>query len=125
MTTYTGYNTIDQVKNFTLTDKELVKRDLLNAIMIREGEVPGRPEVGTNIWSYVFDPNTDDTVRKIKNEMQRLIDADPRITAEEINVYAKNHNVLIEMSVRIHPDVNLEVINLMFDQNTSTANFTS
>jgi len=125
MTTYTGYNTIDQVKNFTLTDKELVKRDLLNAIMIREGEVPGRPEVGTNIWSYVFDPNTDDTVRKIKNEMQRLIDADPRITAEEINVYAKNHNVLIEINVRIHPDVNLEVINLMFDQNTSTANFTS
>lgn len=125
MTTYTGYNTIDQVKNFTLTDKELVKRDLLNAIMIREGEVPGRPEVGTNIWSYVFDPNTDDTVRKIKTEIQRLIDADPRITAEEINVYAKNHNVLIEMNVRIHPDVNLEVINLMFDQNTSTANFTS
>jgi len=125
MTTYTGYNTIDQVKNFTLTDKELVKRDLLNAIMIREGEMPGRPEVGTNIWSYVFDPNTDDTVRKIKTEIQRLIDADPRITAEEINVYAKNHNVLIEMNVRIHPDVNLEVINLMFDQNTSTANFTS
>jgi len=73
----------------------------------------------------VFDPNTDDTVRKIKTEIQRLIDADPRITAEEINVYAKNHNVLIEMNVRIHPDVNLEVINLMFDQNTSTANFTS
>ena len=125
MTTYTGYNTIDQVKNFTLTDKELVKRDLLNSIMIREGEMPGRPEVGTNIWSYVFDPNTDDTVRKIKTEIQRLIDTDPRITAEEINVYAKNHNVLIEMNVRIHPDVNLEVINLMFDQNTSTANFTS
>jgi len=125
MTTYTGYNTIDQVKNFTLTDKELVKRNLLNSIMIREGEMPGRPEVGTNIWSYVFDPNTDDTVRKIKTEIQRLIDTDPRITAEEINVYAKNHNVLIEMSVRIHPDVNLEVINLMFDQNTSTANFTS
>ena len=125
MTTYTGYNTIDQVKNFTLTDKELVKRNLLNSIMIREGEMPGRPEVGTNIWSYVFDPNTDDTVRKIKTEIQRLIDTDPRITAEEINVYAKNHNVLIEMNVRIHPDVNLEVINLMFDQNTSTANFTS
>ena len=125
MTTYTGYNTIDQVKNFTLTDKELVKRNLLNSIMIREGEMPGRPEVGTNIWSYVFDPNTDDTVRKIKTEIQRLIDTDPRITAEEINVYAKNHNVLIEINVRIHPDVNLEVINLMFDQNTSTANFTS
>ena len=123
MTTYIGYNTIGQVKKFTLTDKELVKRDLLNSIMIREGEMPGRPEVGTNIWSYVFDPNTDDTVRKIKAEIQRLIDADPRIQAEEVNVYAKNHNVLIEMNVRILPDVNLEVINLMFDQNTNTAKF--
>jgi phage baseplate assembly protein W len=124
MTTYIGYNTIDQVKNFTLTDKELVKRDLLNSIMIREGEMPGRPEVGTNIWSYVFDPNTDDTVRKIKAEIQRLIDADPRIQAEEVNVFAKNHNVLIEMNVRILPDVNLEVINLMFDQTTNTVNLT-
>jgi len=123
MTTYTGYNTIGQVKKFTLTDRELVKRDLLNALMIREGEMPGRPEVGTNIWSYVFDPNTDDTVRKIKAEIQRLIDADPRIQAEEVNVYAKNHNILIEMNVRILPDVNLEVINLMFDQNTNTAKF--
>ena len=123
MTTYVGYNTIDQVKKFTLTDKELVKRDLLNAIMIREGQLPGRPEVGTNIWSYVFDPNTDDTVRKIKNEIQKLIDADPRITAEEINIYAKDHNVLIEMNVRIHPDVDLEIINFMFDQNTNTAKF--
>ena len=123
MTTYIGYNTIDQVKNFTLTDKELVKRDLLNSIMIREGEMPGRPEVGTNIWSYVFDPNTDDVVRKIKAEIQRLIDADPRIQAEEVNVFAKDHNVLIEMNVRILPDVNLEVINLMFDQTTNTAKF--
>ena len=123
MTTYIGYNTIGQVKKFTLTDKELVKRDLLNSIMIREGEMPGRPEVGTNIWSYVFDPNTDDTVRKIKAEIQRLIDADPRIHTEEVNVYAKNHNILIEMNVRILPDVNLEVINLMFDQNTNTAKF--
>jgi phage baseplate assembly protein W len=123
MATYIGYNTINQVKKFTLTDRELVKRDLLNSIMIREGEMPGRPEVGTNIWSYVFDPNTDDTVRKIKAEIQRLIDADPRIQAEEVNVYAKNHNILIEMNVRILPDVNLEVINLMFDQNTNTAKF--
>ena len=125
MTTYIGYNTINQVKKFTLTDSELVKRDLLNSIMIREGEMPGRPEVGTNIWSYVFDPNTNDVVRKIKAEIQRLIDADPRIQAEEINVFAKDHNILIEMNVRILPSVDLEVINLIFDQNTNTAKFAS
>ena len=125
MTTYIGYNTINQVKKFTLTDSELVKRDLLNSIMIREGEMPGRPEVGTNIWSYVFDPNTDDVIRKIKAEMQRLIDADPRIQSEEVNVFAKDHNVLIEMNVRILPSVDLEVINLIFDQSTNSAKFVS
>ena len=125
MTTYIGYNTINQVKKFTLTDSELVKRDLLNSIMIREGEMPGRPEVGTNIWSYVFDPNTNDVVRKIKAEIQRLIDADPRIQAEEINVFAKDHNILIEMNVRILPSVDLEVINLIFDQSTNSAKFVS
>jgi len=125
MTTYIGYNTINQVKKFTLTDSELVKRDLLNSIMIREGEMPGRPEVGTNIWSYVFDPNTNDVVRKIKAEIQRLIDADPRIQAEEINVFAKDHNILIEMNVRILPSVDLEVINLIFDQNANSAKFAS
>ena len=125
MTTYIGYNTINQVKKFTLTDSELVKRDLLNSIMIREGEMPGRPEVGTNIWSYVFDPNTNDVVRKIKAEIQRLIDADPRIQAEEINVFAKDHNILIEMNVRILPSLDLEVINLIFDQSTNSAKFVS
>ena len=125
MTTYIGYNTINQVKKFTLTDSELVKRDLLNSIMIREGEMPGRPEVGTNIWSYVFDPNTNDVVRKIKAEIQRLIDADPRIQAEEINVFAKDHIILIEMNVRILPSVDLEVINLIFDQSTNSAKFVS
>jgi len=73
----------------------------------------------------VFDPNTNDVVRKIKAEIQRLIDADPRIQAEEINVFAKDHNILIEMNVRILPSVDLEVINLIFDQNTNSAKFAS
>ena len=55
MTTFIGFNTIDQPKKFTLTDFALVKRDLLNAFNIRPGELVGRPTYGTNLWDYVFD----------------------------------------------------------------------
>ena len=47
MPTFIGYSTIDRYKSYTVTDFELIKRDLLNALNIRQGEMPGRPEVGT------------------------------------------------------------------------------
>jgi len=54
MATFIGFNTIDQIRKFTLTDADLIKRDFLNALNINKGEVPGRPEYGTTIWSFIF-----------------------------------------------------------------------
>jgi len=121
MATYIGYNTINQIKKHTLTDTELVKRDFLNSLNIRQGEVPGRPEVGTTIWNYVFDPNTNDVLRQIKAEINRLIDYDPRITAEEINVTSRSHTVIIEVNVRIIPNLELETIRVFFDEGSNLA----
>lgn len=122
---YKGYSTIDRIKNFKISDYELVKRDFLNSLNIRQGEVPGRPEVGTTLWNFVFDPNTEDTIRKLRAEINRLIDTDPRITVEEINIEAKAHTVLMEISARIYPNVNPQTLSVMFDQNTDKATFTS
>ena len=122
---YKGYNTIGKIKNFKISDYELVKRDFLNNLNIRQGEVPGRPEVGTTLWHYVFDPNTEDTVRKLKAEIQRLADSDPRLTIEDINIEAKAHTVLMEVGARIYPNVEVEVLYVNFDQNTNTASYTS
>jgi len=121
MATYIGYNTINQIKKHTLTDTELVKRDFLNSLNIRQGEVPGRPEVGTTIWNNVFDPNTNDVLRQIKAEINRLIDYDPRITAEEINVTSQSHTVIIEVNVRIIPNLELETIRVFFDEGSNLA----
>ena len=122
---YKGYTTIDRIKNFKISDYDLVKRDFLNNLNIRQGEVPGRPEVGTTLWNFVFDPNTEDTIRKLRAEINRLIDTDPRITVEEINIEAKAHTVLMEINARIQPNVNLQQLNVMFDQNTDKATYTS
>ena len=61
MTTFIGYNTIDQYKKFTLVDFELIKRDLLNAFNIQQGQLVGRPGYGTVIWNYVFENQTQET----------------------------------------------------------------
>jgi len=46
MPTFIGFNTQDQFFKFTLTDFELIKRDLSNAFNIQQGELPGRPGYG-------------------------------------------------------------------------------
>ena len=66
MATFIGYNTINQYKNYTLTDFDLIKRDLLNALTIKQGEVVGRPLVGTTIWNLIFDSQTPETLLDIK-----------------------------------------------------------
>ena len=58
MATVIGYSSVGRYKNYTLTDFELIKADLLNALNIRQGEVPGRPDVGTSMWSLMFEPQT-------------------------------------------------------------------
>ena len=67
MTTFIGFNTINQNKKFTLTDFELIQRDLLNAFNIRQGELPGRPGYGTTIYSFLFE----NQVEQLQEELPR------------------------------------------------------
>ena len=55
MPTFIGFNTQDQYKKFTLLDEALVKRDLLNGLNIRQGQLPGRPQFGTTLWDNLFE----------------------------------------------------------------------
>ena len=71
MTTFIGFNTIDQNKKFTLVDFALIKRDLLNAFNIRQGQLPGKPEYGTKIWDYVFENLDQSTEAAILTEKDR------------------------------------------------------
>ena len=82
MPTFIGYSTINKYKDYTVTDFELVKRDLLNVLNIRQGEMPGRPEVGTSMWSLIYEPQSPSTTKAINSEIQRVVAQDPRIQAE-------------------------------------------
>ena len=120
MATYYGFNTIGQEKKFRLEDYELVKRDVLNSLLIKQGEKPGRPNYGTNVWNIIFEPMTDDVMREIEREITRTVDQDPRIKIERLSVFPKENGVLIELDVTVLSTTEEQRLTLFFDQNLNT-----
>ena len=123
MPTFIGFNTINQFKKFTLTDFELIKRDLANAFNIQQGELPGRPEYGTVIWSYVFESQIETTEADILAEIQRVAGGDPRIYISDATVYPQDNGILVEVEVQVVPSSTVERLAIFFDQETRRASF--
>ena len=116
MPTYRGFNTIHQHKKFGITDFELIKRDLLNAFLIREGEMPGRPDLGSNIWSYVFEPNTNAVRTELQDEVEKVVGLDPRLELSSINISFDLNTVIIEVALLVKPSFSVEKLSLVFEK---------
>lgn len=123
MATFVGYSTINQYKKFTLTDGELVKRDLLNAFNIRQGTLPGRPGYGSTLLDYIFESQDTTTERAILAEIQKIAGGDPRIYISDANYYPQQNGVLIELQVQIVPSTTVERLNIFFNQESRRASY--
>jgi len=121
MPDFKGFSTIDKDKKFTMTDRELIKRDLLNALLIRSGTLPGRPEVGTKIWDYLFDPNDSLTSNNVETEIRRVISMDARIEVHEIVISSSINTLTVQVSVSLLPDKSVEDFYITFIQDKQTA----
>jgi hypothetical protein len=123
MTTFVGFNTINQPKKFTLVDFELIKRDLLNAFNIQQGQLVGRPGYGTVIWSYLFENQTQDTERAILAEINRVAGLDPRIYIESAELFPQDNGILIQIALTTVPGQTTQFLALFFDQQNQTAGY--
>lgn len=123
MPTFIGYNTINQPKKPTLTDFELIKRDLSNALNIQQGQLPGRPGYGTQIWSFMFENQTPEVENLMLRELQRVISGDPRIQLVSANTYPRDNGILIELEVAVVPSSTAERLAIFFDTNSQQASF--
>jgi phage baseplate assembly protein W len=108
-------------QKYYLTDQPLVVRDFLNALNIRKGEKPGKPQYGTTIWDFVFDPNTLDVQTQLTNEIRRIASEDPRIILNSINTYPKDNGILIEVEMAISPFNQAQLLSVFFSSTTNTA----
>jgi len=123
MPTFIGFNTIDQNKKFTLVDFDLIKRDLLNAFNIRQGQLVGRPAYGTTIWDMTFENQTQETERALLNEIQRVAGGDPRLYINSVDFFPQQNGILIQLEVTVVPSENAERLSIFFDQEQRRASY--
>ena len=123
MPTFIGFNTQNQFKKFTLVDGELIKRDLLNAFNITQGQLPGRPSYGTTLWDFLFENQDQVTMAAILREVQRVAGGDPRVYLSDVNVFPQENGVLIELEVQFVPNTDAQLLSVFFDQQQRRATF--
>ena len=121
--TFIGFNTQQQYKKFYLTGFELIKRDLLNAFNIRQGQLPGRPGYGTVLWDYLFENQLEDLQRNIQAEVQRVAGGDPRIYISDVQTFPQENGILIELQLTVLPSTNAERLGIFFDLQQRNATY--
>lgn len=96
---YKGFSSSQPTRNFKLYDIELVKQDIINHFYIRKGEKLNNPEFGTLIWDLMFEQFTDDVQRTIVEDVEEIINYDPRIEVESIFVDSTDVGIRVEATV--------------------------
>jgi phage baseplate assembly protein W len=121
MALYKGFSTISGTSQFTLTDFELAKQDLLNHFNIRKGEKLMNPDYGTIIWDTLFDPLDEPTKQLIYNDVKQIVAADPRITATSVVVTEYELGIQLELNLVFVQTNETGTLIVQFDQNSKTS----
>ena len=98
---YKGYSSHEFPKtgSFKINDRELVKLDIMNHLFTPPGSRVMMPTYGTIIPQLVFEPMTLDLDDIIAEEIERVIDSDPRVELIELNVVPDYENLTITAAV--------------------------
>lgn len=112
-------------KKFRMVDQQLVIQDFLNALNIKKGQKVGQPEYGTNVWDYIFEPNSADTQFALENEIRRVANLDPRMIVNFVKAYPQENGILIEVEFAVNPFNQATFLNVFFNSQTNLATILS
>lgn len=117
MAQFKGFSTIDTIRPpYTLTDGDLVKRDLLNEFYTRIGERVMRPNFGSIIWDLLMDPNTPDIVQRVREDVDKIIDRDPRAQLRDTRIFLLDHSLRVEIDITLVPTGDPETLYLEYQR---------
>lgn len=115
--TYKGFSTVSQdTENFALYDFQLIQQDLLNHFHIRQGERLMNPTFGTVIWDLLFEPLTEQLKDIIVENVNTIINYDPRISASQVTVTQYESGIQLECVLTYLPYNISQSMQLRFDQ---------
>ena len=103
MAIYKGFSTANwlETRSFQVADIEVIKHDLSNHIFTRLGERVMQPGFGTRIPDMAFEPNDEETIKIIKDDVIKVISYDPRVQLKSVEVYPipDNNTIIIMVTV--------------------------
>lgn len=117
---YKGFSTYNRNKKFSVTDLELIKQDLFNHFNIRRGEKPMNPNFGTIIWDLLFEPMTEDTRKKLADDVKKIVNSDPRVSVEAIHINQYDYGLSVGLELKALQTNELDAMILLFDKNSQT-----
>ncbi len=103
MVLYRGYSSFEfeRIKQFELTDVELVKMDLLNHIFTRRGSRVMMPTFGTVIPDLVFEPLDEQTTEILEDELRSVFDFDPRVETVSLDLVVQEDQYTVTVAVQL------------------------
>ena len=116
--TFKGFSSRADKKNFKLYDFEVAKQDLINRLSVRKGERVENPEFGTIIYDAIFEPFTESLKDAIVEDITQNLNADPRISTQEILVSEADKGIAIQATITYVPLNITEKLRFNFDENS-------
>lgn len=102
---FVGFNTIEHPQPpYSLTNIDLVKRDILNHFATPMGSRVMMPTFGTRIYDYLFDPFDEYTKNIIIEDATNVVSSDPRVQLIDIDVYEQDQALNIVMTLLFKPE---------------------
>jgi|TARA_B100000519_G_C13835857_1_gene247183 phage baseplate assembly protein W len=116
--TFKGFSSRADKQNFKLYDFEVAKQDLINRLSVRKGERVENPEFGTIIYDAIFEPFTEALKDAIIEDVTANLNADPRISTEDILVTEADKGIAIQATITYVPLNITEKLRFNFDENS-------
>ena len=114
---YKGFSTLDDTKtSVKIYDFDLIKQDLINQLNTRKGERVMNPTFGTIIWDLLFEPLTPEVKQQISDDLNRILNYDPRATPTQINIVQADNGFLIELTLLMNGTDQTQNMRIAFDK---------
>lgn len=121
---FVGFSTNEMEGNrgWSVTDVQLIKRDLLNHFYTRRGERVMMPTYGTIIWDLLFEPFTDSVQQQIIDDVTRVVNSDPRVSLQNVNATASAYGITVAIELKYVPWDSVGTFSLDFDRRSLERN---
>ncbi len=108
---YKGFSTKSYNENgvsFGVYNIDCIKQDLMNHIFTIPGERLHMPSWGTRIPTLVFEPNDEEVLDIITDDLTMVFNADPRVELLSLDVFSlPDNNAIVALAHLLYKEFNV------------------